>query len=133
MDLKDTISGFKGVLEGKYDDLPEMAFYMVRLCGFACLAAVSHSLCNSCNSALMTTVLGLLLAKISSLASTSALSTWGLHVQPGTSSQASRPECCFIPGASVPEHDVDAARLQVGDITEVQEKADKMARDLGGN
>ena len=29
MDLKDTISGFKGVLEGKYDDLPEMAFYMV--------------------------------------------------------------------------------------------------------
>jgi len=27
--LKDTIDGFKGVLEGKYDDLPEMAFYMV--------------------------------------------------------------------------------------------------------
>ena len=29
MDIKDTISGFKGILEGKYDDLPEMAFYMV--------------------------------------------------------------------------------------------------------
>ena len=29
VDLKDTISGFKGLLEGKYDDLPEMAFYMV--------------------------------------------------------------------------------------------------------
>jgi len=30
VDIKATISGFKGVLEGKYDDLPEMAFYMVR-------------------------------------------------------------------------------------------------------
>ncbi|KAK9829701.1 hypothetical protein WJX72_007433 [[Myrmecia] bisecta] len=29
VELKDTISGFKGILEGKYDDLPEMAFYMV--------------------------------------------------------------------------------------------------------
>lgn len=29
MELKDTINDFKGVLEGKYDDLPEMAFYMV--------------------------------------------------------------------------------------------------------
>lgn len=27
--LEDTISGFKGILEGRYDDLPEMAFYMV--------------------------------------------------------------------------------------------------------
>ncbi len=27
--LEDTIAGFKGILEGKYDDLPEMAFYMV--------------------------------------------------------------------------------------------------------
>jgi F-type H+-transporting ATPase subunit beta len=27
--LEDTISGFKGILGGKYDDLPEMAFYMV--------------------------------------------------------------------------------------------------------
>ena len=27
--LKDTISGFKGILEGQYDDLPEQAFYMV--------------------------------------------------------------------------------------------------------
>lgn len=27
--LKDTIAGFKGILEGKYDDLPENAFYMV--------------------------------------------------------------------------------------------------------
>lgn len=27
--LDDTIAGFKGILEGKYDDLPEMAFYMV--------------------------------------------------------------------------------------------------------
>jgi F-type H+-transporting ATPase subunit beta len=29
VDLADTISGFKGVLDGKYDDLPEQAFYMV--------------------------------------------------------------------------------------------------------
>jgi len=27
--LRDTISGFKGIVEGKYDDLPEQAFYMV--------------------------------------------------------------------------------------------------------
>ena len=27
--LKDTVSGFKGLIEGKYDDLPEAAFYMV--------------------------------------------------------------------------------------------------------
>lgn len=27
--LEDTINGFKGILEGKYDDLPENAFYMV--------------------------------------------------------------------------------------------------------
>ncbi|MGB0466016.1 MAG: F0F1 ATP synthase subunit beta [Pontibacterium sp.] len=27
--LKDTISGFKGILEGDYDNLPEQAFYMV--------------------------------------------------------------------------------------------------------
>lgn len=35
MDIKDTISGFKGVMEGKYDDLPEMAFYMVSCSEFA--------------------------------------------------------------------------------------------------
>ena len=29
MNIEDTISGFKGIMEGKYDDLPEMAFYMV--------------------------------------------------------------------------------------------------------
>jgi len=29
VDLKDTISAFKQILEGKYDDLPEQAFYMV--------------------------------------------------------------------------------------------------------
>jgi len=29
VDLKDTISGFKGLINGNYDDLPEMAFYMV--------------------------------------------------------------------------------------------------------
>ena len=27
--LEDTIKGFKGILDGKYDDLPEAAFYMV--------------------------------------------------------------------------------------------------------
>ena len=27
--LKDTITGFKGILNGEYDDLPEQAFYMV--------------------------------------------------------------------------------------------------------
>ncbi|MGE0754346.1 MAG: F0F1 ATP synthase subunit beta [Alphaproteobacteria bacterium] len=29
VDLKDTIAGFKGICEGKYDELPESAFYMV--------------------------------------------------------------------------------------------------------
>jgi F-type H+-transporting ATPase subunit beta len=29
VELSDTITGFKGILEGKYDDIPEMAFYMV--------------------------------------------------------------------------------------------------------
>ncbi len=29
VELQDTIKGFKGLVEGKYDDLPEMAFYMV--------------------------------------------------------------------------------------------------------
>ena len=29
MDLKETIQGFKGIMEGEHDDLPEMAFYMV--------------------------------------------------------------------------------------------------------
>ena len=29
VELKDTIAGFKGILEGKFDDIPEMAFYMV--------------------------------------------------------------------------------------------------------
>jgi F-type H+-transporting ATPase subunit beta len=29
VDLKDTIKGFKEICEGKYDDLPEVAFYMV--------------------------------------------------------------------------------------------------------
>jgi F-type H+-transporting ATPase subunit beta len=28
VDIKDTIAGFKGLLAGQYDDLPEMAFYM---------------------------------------------------------------------------------------------------------
>jgi len=27
--LKDTIAGFKGIMEGQYDHLPESAFYMV--------------------------------------------------------------------------------------------------------
>ena len=29
MRLEDTVRGFKEVLEGKHDDLPEQAFYMV--------------------------------------------------------------------------------------------------------
>jgi len=29
VDLADTIAGFKGIIEGKYDDIPEGAFYMV--------------------------------------------------------------------------------------------------------
>ncbi len=29
VDLKDTIKGFKGLVEGRYDHLPEAAFYMV--------------------------------------------------------------------------------------------------------
>jgi F-type H+-transporting ATPase subunit beta len=27
--LKDTIRGFKGIIEGEYDYLPEQAFYMI--------------------------------------------------------------------------------------------------------
>jgi F-type H+-transporting ATPase subunit beta len=27
--LEDTIKGFKGIIEGEYDDIPEQAFYMV--------------------------------------------------------------------------------------------------------
>ena len=27
--LEDTIKGFQGIVEGKYDDLPEAAFYLV--------------------------------------------------------------------------------------------------------
>jgi F-type H+-transporting ATPase subunit beta len=27
--LKDTIRGFKGILDGEFDDLPEQAFYMI--------------------------------------------------------------------------------------------------------
>ena len=30
VDLADTIKGFRGLCEGKYDHLPEAAFYMVR-------------------------------------------------------------------------------------------------------
>ena len=29
MALQDTIKGFKDIIEGKYDDISEMAFYMV--------------------------------------------------------------------------------------------------------
>jgi F-type H+-transporting ATPase subunit beta len=29
VDIKDTVKGFKEILEGKHDDLPEQAFYMV--------------------------------------------------------------------------------------------------------
>ncbi len=29
VDLEDTIKGFKGLVEGEHDDLPEAAFYMV--------------------------------------------------------------------------------------------------------
>ena len=29
VDLEDTIKGFKGLVAGEYDDLPEAAFYMV--------------------------------------------------------------------------------------------------------
>ena len=29
MSLKDTIAGFKGIINGDYDDIPEQAFYMV--------------------------------------------------------------------------------------------------------
>ena len=29
VELKDTIAGFQGILDGKYDSIPEMAFYMV--------------------------------------------------------------------------------------------------------
>ena len=27
--IEDTVKGFKGIIEGKYDNLPEAAFYMV--------------------------------------------------------------------------------------------------------
>ncbi len=29
VELKDTIKGFKEIVEGKHDDIPEQAFYMV--------------------------------------------------------------------------------------------------------
>ena len=29
MKIEDTVKGFKEIVEGKYDDLPEQAFYMV--------------------------------------------------------------------------------------------------------
>jgi F-type H+-transporting ATPase subunit beta len=29
VELQDTIKGFKGIVAGEYDDLPESAFYMV--------------------------------------------------------------------------------------------------------
>ena len=29
VNLEDTIKGFKGLVEGEYDNLPEAAFYMV--------------------------------------------------------------------------------------------------------
>ena len=29
MSLEDTIKGFKGIIDGEYDHLPEAAFYMV--------------------------------------------------------------------------------------------------------
>ena len=29
VELEDTIRGFKGIIDGEYDDLPEAAFYMV--------------------------------------------------------------------------------------------------------
>jgi len=29
VDVKDTVRGFKGLVEGEYDHLPEQAFYMV--------------------------------------------------------------------------------------------------------
>jgi F-type H+-transporting ATPase subunit beta len=29
VDLEDTIKGFKGIVDGEYDHLPEQAFYMV--------------------------------------------------------------------------------------------------------
>ena len=29
VELKDTIEGFKAIVDGKHDDLPEQAFYMV--------------------------------------------------------------------------------------------------------
>jgi F0F1-type ATP synthase beta subunit len=29
VELKDTLAGFKGLVNGQYDSLPEMAFYMV--------------------------------------------------------------------------------------------------------
>jgi F-type H+-transporting ATPase subunit beta len=29
VDIKDTIKGFRGILDGKYDDIPEQAFYLV--------------------------------------------------------------------------------------------------------
>ncbi len=29
MELKDTIKGFREIVDGKHDDIPEQAFYMV--------------------------------------------------------------------------------------------------------
>ena len=29
VDIKDTVKGFRGILDGQYDDIPEQAFYLV--------------------------------------------------------------------------------------------------------
>lgn len=89
MDIKDTISGFQGVLEGKYDDLPEMAFYMVR-------ARMHLESAASFNAFIFKAPL----------------------------------RCAFGSGKCQDLHPVYCILLQVGDIKEVQEKADKMARDM---
>jgi F-type H+-transporting ATPase subunit beta len=42
--IEQTISGFKEILEGKYDHLPEVAFYMV-----GNIDEVSSTACNAFN------------------------------------------------------------------------------------
>ena len=49
MPLKDTISSFKGILDGEYDDLPEQALYIVG--GIEEAIAEASNTCSRCSAA----------------------------------------------------------------------------------
>lgn len=127
VELKDTIDGFKGVLEGKYDDLPEMAFYMVGpltgarptpdalRCGRAACSG-----CSLCGARLARPQL---LVGCMPEALAGAAVEWGVDLTPVKHSCA----CAWLI-RSAPR----ARAVQNGDIREVADKADKMAAEIAG-